>query len=285
MKAIFDIWKRRRWRPNREMLTRLGQTRPATVITGGSEGIGLALAQQFAKRRTAIVLIARHEDKLAAAKKLLKTSKAEIHTIALDITQPEAAQYITQWLHRHKLHAHELVNNAGMGLSGTSAEHPSSDIDRLVELNIVALNRLTWAMLPDMLARGRGGIINMASLAGFTPGPYQAAYYASKAYVISLSRALAYETRGMGLTISCVAPGPVNTRFHENINAESALYRLLLPAMSPAAVARSTVFWYSLGRELIIPGLLNMAMAVCLSLLPGFLTIPLVSFLLQPPQK
>ena len=282
MTAVLDIWRRRRWQANQSELACLAQTRPATVITGGSEGIGLALARLFAKRRGAVVLIARRQDMLDAAQQQLENSRAEIYTLALDITQPDACTEITNWLRAKDLHIHELVNNAGIGLGGPYDEQALVDIDRLVELNIAALNRLTRTVLPDMLLRGRGGIINIASLGGLTPGPYQATYYASKAYVISLSRALAYETRGMGVTISCVAPGPVNTGFHARINAETALYRIMLPALSPAAVARSTLFWYKLGRKLIIPGVLNMAMAICLSLLPGFLTIPIVSILIRP---
>ena len=92
-------------------------------------------------------------------------------------------------------------------------------LSNLTELNVTALTRLTRTFLPDMLVRGRGGIINVASLGGFTPGPYQAAYYASKAYVIALTRALAHENRGMGVRFAVVAPGPVNTKFHAKMDA------------------------------------------------------------------
>jgi len=282
MRSIFDFWRRRLWRRDKEALERLGQTRPATVITGGSEGIGLALARQFAKRRGAVVLVARNKDKLASAKQNLANFKAEIHTIALNITDPNACERLLQYLSGQNLHAHELVNNAAIGLAGDYAKHETCDIEELVNLNVMALSRLTRAVLPDMLVRGTGGIINVASLGGLTPGPYQAIYYASKAYVVSLSRALAYETRGMGLTISCVAPGPVNTDFHKRMDAEGAFYRLLLPAMSAEAIARSTLFWYSLGRKLIIPGVLNTAMAICLSVIPSLFILPIISFLLKP---
>ena len=165
---------------------------------------------------------------------------------------------------------------------GAFTSHDPAELDRLVELNIAALSRLTRAFLPDMLVRGRGGIINIASLGGFSPGPYQAAYYASKAYVISLTRALAHENRGMGVRFAVVAPGPVETRFHARMDAERAFYRRFLPALSPARVARATMFWYAQGSTVIVPGLFNTALALALGFLPGLLTIPVVALLLHP---
>ncbi|MEO1609059.1 MAG: SDR family NAD(P)-dependent oxidoreductase [Pseudomonadota bacterium] len=285
MITLFDFWRRRRWRRDEAALAQLGKTRPATVITGGSEGIGLELAREFAKRRDCVVLVARNQDKLAAVQQELAGASAEIRTIALDMTEPDACTHLLGWLKEQGLHVHELVNNAGIGLAGAYTTHTLEDIDRLVELNVIVPSRLIRAALPDMLLRGRGGILNIASLGGLTPGPYQAAYYASKAYVISLSRALACETRGMGLTITCIAPGPVETGFHRRMDAERAFYRLLLPALNPARVARSSLFWYACGRKLVIPGVFNTALAIFLSFLPGLITIPIVAFLLEPPKK
>jgi len=285
MNKIYDLWRRRKWRRNDAERERLEATRPATVITGGSEGIGLALAQEFAKRRATVVLIARNEDKLSAAKLKLAEHSAQIHTIALDITEANACEALIAQLHRLGLHVHELINNAGIGLYGPYAEQSSKDIDQLINLNITALSRLCRAVLPDMLLRGRGGIINIASIGGLTPGPYMAAYYASKAYVVSLSRALAYETRGMGLTISCVVPGPVDTNFHQRIASEDAYYRRFLFGMSAESVARYSLLGYSLCLKLIVPGMLNTLLAVLLSVLPVGLTLPVVAFLTEPRDK
>ena len=205
-----------------------------------------------------------------------------IEALALDIAAPDAAERIAARLAEHDLFADELVNNAGIGASGAFAAQEPLLLSRLTDLNIAAVTRLSRAFLPDMLIRGRGGIINVASLGGFTPGPYQAAYYASKAYVISLTRALAQENRGMGVRFAAVAPGPVNTDFHAKMDAESTLYRNILPALNPRRVARSTVFWYTLGAVIIVPGLFNQLMALALRILPGFLIIPVMALLLHP---
>ena len=282
MKLIPDVWRRRRWRRDRTAIDRLGQTRPATLITGGSEGIGLALAEAFTRQRTHVVIVARDPERLQRACQQLPATDCRVIALPIDVTEPDAAITIKRTLSDQGLHVEELINNAGIGSSGHYAKTPADEIDRLVDLNISALNRLTRTFLPEMIIRGRGGIINVASLGGLTPGPYQAAYYASKAYVISLTRALAHENRGMGLSITCIAPGPVETAFHARMNAEQAFYRRFLPALTPAAVARSTIFWYGTGRKVVVPGMLNSILALALGVLPGALTIPVVAFLLNP---
>lgn len=282
MSSILDTWRRRRWQRDDAALQAFAGMQPATVITGGSEGIGLAFAGALARHRAAIVLVARSERALAQARDGLSGASARIMTLALDITDAGAADLLTAQLREQGYFIDELVNNAGIGLSGRFAELPPEDIDRLMALNIAAATRLQRTVLPDMLVRGRGGIINVASLGGLTPGPYQAAYYASKAYLISLSRAVAHETRGMGVRITCVAPGPVETRFHARMNAERAFYRRFLPALSPAHVANATLFWYAIGCRLVIPGVMNTALALALKLLPGAITIPVVALLLNP---
>jgi hypothetical protein len=133
-----------------------------------------------------------------------------------------------------------------------------------------------------MLARGRGGIINISSLGGYGPGPYQAAYYASKAYVISLSEAVASEVAGSGVRICAVAPGPVGTRFHHDMQAETAPYRRLLPELTPERVARSAYLGFRLRRRVVVPGVLNMLAALALRVMPHPLTVPILGWLLRP---
>ena len=287
MTALVDGWLRRNWRRDEELLTRLAGRQPAVIITGATQGIGRELARLLAGRRNHIVLVARTGADLETLAEDLRAAShgrqtPDIHTLALDITRDDAPEAVAATLERHGLYADELINNAGIGLSGHFVDHDPSEVDQLVALNVAALSRLTRAYLPDMLVRGRGGIINVASLGGFAPGPYQAAYYASKAYVISLTRALAYENRGMGVRFATVAPGPVETLFHARMNAEHAFYRRFLPSLSPARVARATMFWYALGFTVIVPGVFNAALALALGFLPGLLTIPVVAFLLHP---
>jgi short-subunit dehydrogenase len=131
-----------------------------------------------------------------------------------------------------------------------------------------------------MVSRARGGVLNVASLGGLVPGPYQAAYYASKAYIVSLTEAVAHEVRGRGVRIAVVAPGPVDTTFHDAMQAESALYRTIVPAIGADAVASSAYRGYQMGRTLIIPGVLPSLSAFAVKILPHAVSVPLVGALL-----
>ena len=136
--------------------------------------------------------------------------------------------------------------------------------------------------LPGMRARGRGGVLNLASLGGYVPGPYQAAYYASKAYVISLSEAVAAETAGEGVRISALAPGPVNTDFHRKMRSDTSFYRYLVPPTSADAVAAAGYHGFAFGWRVIVPGVLNPILALAMRLLPHRIVIPIVGWLLKP---
>jgi short-subunit dehydrogenase len=133
-----------------------------------------------------------------------------------------------------------------------------------------------------MRTRGRGGILNIASIGAYAPGPNQAVYYASKAYVMSLSEAIAAETAGQGVRVSALAPGPVNTRFHARMGAQYAGYRAVVAPSSPNAVARAGYLGFSLGWRVIVPGLLNPFLAVAMRVLPHRLVIPIIAILLKP---
>ena len=281
-----DRWKRRAWQPDTVALAALPRTRPAIVITGGSEGIGQALASAFSDRGKPLVLVARNPAKLEQAANHLNQAAAKpaCLTLSQDLTAPDATDNLRAFLASHGLHAEILISSAGIGNSGDFAAETPEKLEALCQLNVTALTRLTRALLPDMLTRGSGGIINVASLGGFAPGPYQSAYYASKAYVISLTRALEHETRGAGVRIACLAPGPVNTGFHERAGpgAESAFYRRILPAMSPVDVAQSAHRGYDLGHGLIIPGLFAHGLGMIMRLTPSALQTPIIAILLKP---
>ena len=132
-----------------------------------------------------------------------------------------------------------------------------------------------------MLARGRGGVLNVASLGGVIPGPYQAAYYASKAYVLSLSEALASETSGSGVRVTVIAPGPIATAFHANMGAEAARYRTLLPELSPEHVAASAYRAFTLGQRVVVPGIMYRLFFIALRMLPHASTVRLTGWLLK----
>lgn len=259
--------------------------RPAVVVTGASEGIGLAVARRFVEAAHSVVLVARDGARLAAAAETLMPLKAEgavVRAVALDVTQADAYAVLARRIDDAGLYIAVLVNNAGSGLGGTFASHAPEAIDDLIALNVAGLTRLMHAAINDMRTRGRGHIINMASLGGYVPGPNQAAYYASKAYVISLSEAVDEELRGSGVRVCVVAPGPVDTGFHRSMGAEDAYYRRLLPSMTPAQVARSVYRGYRLGLRVIVPGLFNRFMALSLRVLPHPIAVPLVGWLLKP---
>jgi short-subunit dehydrogenase len=133
-----------------------------------------------------------------------------------------------------------------------------------------------------MRVRGRGGIINLASLGSYAPGPYQAVYYASNAYVISLSEAVASETAGEGVRVCALAPGPVNTGFHARMGAERSFYRTLVFSSSPEAVAAAGYRGFALGFRVIVPGLLNPVLALAMRIVPHRIVIPIVGWLLKP---
>ena len=274
--------------------------RPLVVVTGGSDGVGLEVARLMVRDGADVCLVARDQERLGHAVAALvaevsalqatqrATSRAaakadqEVFSISCDLTDDGAGRRLVDELAAKGRTVDVLVNSAGVGQSGPFAGARHEELDQLVALNVSALTELCRAVLPGMIKRRRGGIINIASLGGVTPGPYQAAYYASKAYVISLSSALAWEARGQGVRVMCSAPGPVETGFHARMNAESALYRRLLPALSPEATARATLRAYRGGRTLVMPGVVNRAMALALHVMPIKLRAAIVGILLKP---
>lgn len=280
---LATAWRRRWWRPDPAALAAYAGLRPVTVVTGASGGIGMALARQFARGRHDLLLIARDAGSLEEAAAAIRADcKVEVVTLALDITAVDAGARIETELARHGAYVDVLVNSAGMGLAGPFLEQSPEEIDRLVDLNIRALTALTRHFLVGMRARGRGGILNLASLGGYTPGPYQAAYYASKAYVMSLSEALAAETAGEGVRVCVLAPGPVSTPFHQRMQGETGLYLRLLPVSNPDSVARAGYLGFALGWRVVVPGLAAPILALAMRLTPHRILVPIVGWLLKP---
>jgi short-subunit dehydrogenase len=278
-----SAWRRRWWRPDPAALAAYAGLRPMTVITGASGGIGAALARQFARGLHDLLLIARSVEPLEKTAAAIRADGAvQVVTLAVDITAPDAIARIEAELARHGAYADVLVNCAGIGLAGPFLKQSPEQIDQLVELNIRALTSLTRHLLAGMRARGRGGVLNLASLGGYAPGPYQAAYYASKAYVISLSEALAAETAGEGVRVCVLAPGPVATPFHERMHGESGLYLRLLPVSKPDNVARAGYLAFALGWRVVVPGLVAPILALAMRLTPHRILVRIVGWLLKP---
>jgi short-subunit dehydrogenase len=268
----------------REARKAVAHLKPAVVITGGASGIGLALARRFIEAGHETVIVGRTASKLEAAAAHLKSDAGSpVTTIICDVSQSDALDKITADLSGAGLYLDMLVNNAGMGLAGPFLSHSQADLARLIAVNIEAVTRLSRAVLPDMLARQRGGVLNVASLGADVPGPNQAAYYASRSYVVSLTEAIASEYSGQGVRISALLPGPVDTAFHEEMGAEHSLYRLALPSMAADSVARSAYRGFMFGNRVIVPGISNMFFYLALKVLPHTITVPFVYWLLRRP--
>lgn len=281
MGLVLEAWRRRRWQPPSGTPQRANR-RTVAIVTGGSEGIGRAFGLELARNGHDVLLVARRQLPLeTAAREITAATGRLVETLPLDLTAAGAPAELLSWLDANSAVASLLVNNAGMGLAGKFSKHNAEEIARLADLNVRALTLLTHAVLADMLERGVGGIINVASLGGLVPGPNQAAYYASKAYVISLTEALAWETRGRGVRISVVAPGPVRTDFHAAMGAEHSFYLKFMGMVDPARVARAGYRGHMLGLTLVYPRLIDRTLALGMRVMPHFILVPIVSWLLR----
>lgn len=280
-KSLLDRWRRRYWRPSSDT-QRYNGMQPFVVVTGGSRGIGLEFAREFSAKGHPVLMIAREPAELEkAAAGIRREGGPEILTLALDLSGPLAAQRIETLLAGRSAYADILVNNAGIGLGGPFASQTADELQQLIGLNIAVLTQLSRYFLPGMLARGAGGILNVGSLAGYVPGPYQAAYYASKAYVISLTEALAREVAGLGVRIAMINPGAVATSFHAAMGTEQAYYLKVFGWISPVHVARVGYRGFRQGRTLIVPGLFNYLMLGLLRIIPHPVSLRIMALLLH----
>jgi len=234
---------------------------PTALITGASGGIGYELAKLFARDHHNLVLVARSADKLATVASELQARGVSVKTVALDLAEPLAPKFLFDQLQREGIAVDILINNAGFGALGKFAEMPEHQIFGQINLNITALTQLTKLFLPPMLARHTGRIMNVASTAGFQPGPLMAVYYATKAYVISFSEAIANELKDSGVTVTCFCPGATHTGFAKRAgNDKSRLFKQL-GAMNADKVALDGYRALMEGRTLAISGLHNWLVA------------------------
>lgn len=186
------------------------------LITGASAGIGEELAWIHAEKGGDLVLVARREDRLnALAEAIRDEHKVDVVVLTADLGEAGAANRLVTSLKRRKRQIDVLINNAGLGAHGAFHESSLERQQQMLQVNMVALTELTHLLVQGMVQRGQGQILNVGSTAGFLPGPLQAVYYATKAYVNSLSQALANELQGTGVTVTVLCPGPVATEFQE----------------------------------------------------------------------
>jgi len=231
------------------------------LITGASGGIGYELAKLFARDHHNLVLVARNADKLTQVANELQAHGITVKTVALDLAQPPAAKFLFDQLQREGISIDILINNAGFGAYGEFAQMPEEEILGQINLNISALTALTRLFLPSMVQRRSGRIMNVASTAGFQPGPLLAVYYATKAYVISFSEAIANELRNSGVTVTCFCPGATHTGFARRAGTEKSRLFQQLGGMSAEKVALDGYRAVMEGRTLAISGLHNWVVA------------------------
>jgi len=253
--------------------------RDTVLITGASSGIGLDLARLMAPDFD-LIITARNKTKLEQiAQELQGKNGNHVHVIPADLARVEAPEQIFAEIKRRGLRVDMLVNNAGFGAYGPFTKTNLNDELEMIQLNITALTHLTKLVLPEMRERKHGRIMNVASTAGFQPGPLMAVYYATKAYVISFSEALTNELKGTGISVSCLCPGATATEFAARADMEgSRLFKL--GAMRSIDVARAAYNkLLSGGKGLIIPGIKNKLMVQSLRISPRKLVTSIARYL------
>jgi uncharacterized protein len=228
------------------------------LITGASGGIGYELAKLFARDHYNLVLVARGTDKLnQVALELERQFGVPVKAIALELAAGPAPRLLFDQLQSEGVALDVLVNNAGFGAFGEFAGMPEEEVLGQIQLNITTLTHLSRLFLPPMLERRQGKIMNVASTAAFQPGPLMAVYYATKAYVLSFTEALANEVEGTGVVVSCFCPGATDTNFQKRAGIENSRLFKKIGAMNAETVARDGYRGLMAGRTVVISGLQN----------------------------
>jgi uncharacterized protein len=234
------------------------------VVTGASGGLGLEFAKLLAADGADLVLVARSSDKLERiAKELIGQHAVKVETIVQDLGAPDAAARVAERVPSCDV----LINNAGFASNARFDTIPLERMRDELSLDVVTLTALCRIYLPGMRERGAGRILNVASTAALLPGPFAAVYYAAKAYVLSFSQAIAQESRGSGVTVTCLAPGATATGFADRAGMKQTLL-FKLPMADAASVARAGYRAMLAGKDLEIPGLSNKLLALLVRVTP-----------------
>jgi short-subunit dehydrogenase len=232
-------------------------TAPITLITGASAGLGAEFARQLAGKGQRLVLAARRKDRLDA----LVTELGNARAVQSDLSRPGAVAQLMRDLENAGEQVETLINNAGFGLRGRFAELDSARQREMIDLNCGALTELCRAVVPAMIERRSGAILNVASTAAFQPGPKMAVYFATKAYVLSFTEALHEELKPLGIRVSCLCPGPTRTEFGE-VAGIKTIGQFDRVAMDAEPVVRAGLEGLQKNRAVIIPGAINKTGAI-----------------------
>jgi hypothetical protein len=252
-------------------------TRPVALVTGASAGIGRELARLLAVDHD-LILTARREAALQAL--AAELPGAACHIVPVDLTEPDGPRKLFGAVAALNRPVDVLVNNAGFGDVGPFADADPAKLNAMIQLNVAAFTQLLELFLPGIRQRGRGRILNVGSVAGFQPGPFMAAYYASKAYVNSLSQALSSELRGTGITVTCLCPGPTASEFADVAGFDASKSKSVGMRMTARAVAEAGLRAMRRGRPLVIPGWRNRLLIFLQRVAPRVLVIRAVRSML-----
>jgi uncharacterized protein len=255
---------------------------PTALITGASAGLGADFSVILARQKYDLILVARSEERLARlANKLSAEYGVKTHVISSDLSVPGSAERLVQNIQSKGLVVDVLINNAGYGICGPFVESDTQSLVGMLHLNMTSLTELARLLLPDMLSRKNGRIMNVASTAAFQPGPWMAGYYASKAYVLSFSEALSSELKGTGVTVTTLCPGPTRTEFFERAKMSSSRMKRIFFADSQACAQRGIEAMLS-GKVLMVDGLLNRMFVSSSKVLPRSLIRSITGALNSP---
>jgi short-subunit dehydrogenase len=250
------------------------------LVTGASSGIGVELARELARRGHGVTLVARRRPELERLAEELRPLGVRVEVVPTDLTDPGSRIEMLEQIDGLGLVVDLLVNNAGASTVGpVHRSDPDAEL-RMVELDVVAVVDLCSRVLPGMVGRGRGSVLNVASTAAFQPLPGQAGYGACKAFVLSYTRSLGGELRGTGVRATAVCPGPVDTGFGEAAGFAKEDAEAALPAFmweDAASVARAALDGLEAGRAVVIPGTANRVAATAAHLAPKRLLVPLLA--------
>lgn len=248
--------------------------RKLTLVTGASEGLGAEFARLFAERGHDLALVARRQDRLEAlADEIAGRGRPRPLVAALDLATPAAPDRLTETLAAADASVEYLVNNAGYGLNGPFDALPLDDQLAMIDLNVRSLVALAHRFLPDLRAN-RGGMLNLASVASFAPGPGMAIYYATKAFVLSFSEALTEEMRGQGVRVTALCPGPVATGFQKRAGLSASAGGVPPGVAGARETVEAGYDGLMAGRPVVVPGAVNKGLAAGLAWIPHFLLLP-----------
>ena len=246
------------------------------LITGASSGIGLELAKIFAQSGHNLILVARSESKLNKLREeLVQQHSVHVEMIIADLAKADAAAQLVDEVNKRKLVVDILINNAGFGELGKFSEISTDRQINMIQLNVVTLVHLTRLLLPEMLKRKSGGILNVGSTAAFQPGPNMAVYYATKAFVLSFSEAIHEELQGSGVKVVCLSPGPTETGFGKDSGLDKAKM-FTANVMSAAKVASVGAKAFESNRAIAVPGWKNWLGTLLTRVAPRAITRKLV---------